>query len=133
MKLLVGKLTGTIEDETERHDSSSSPRDYSSSLSPTYINLDSSKERTEYGSPAVLKLVVELRTSKELNVVESVVPDAIVKSKVGVSGGGTAESRLVVVSAEWVATAMVVTWKENEQELQEILRNSLSRHTEDSD
>jgi len=47
-----------------------------------------------------------------LNVVESVVPDAVVKFKVGVSGGGTAESKLVVVSVEWAAA--VVVWKKNE-------------------
>ena len=127
----MGKLTGTIEDETKRHDSLSSPRDDNELLLSTYINLDNSKERTEYCSPAaVSKLVVELRTSDELNVVELVVPKAVVESKVGVSGGGTAESRLAVVSVERVTTVVVVAWKENEQEPQEIIRNSLSSDQE---
>ena len=65
---------------------------------PTHINLDDSKEGTGYRSPpAALKLVVGLRTSNE---VESVVLDAVVKSNIGVFGGGIAESRLVVLSAE---------------------------------
>ncbi|KAI6021154.1 hypothetical protein EDC04DRAFT_2607278 [Pisolithus marmoratus] len=81
-------LTRTTDaDEAEKYNSSSAGTDLSSRESDKSGN---------HSLTAVLKLVVELWVSDTVVVVKLVVRDTIVKA--GVSGGGPAESKLVVIN-----------------------------------